>query len=100
MLILRGKGDARAGHPAVDAEDRRFEDQVVDADEDAIPVADRDPQFRDAAGVGGAFLERDQVRDVGQLGELGRRDVDRVADRVVVKHPGQVAWRRRPCGSG
>ena len=53
------------------------------------PDADLEADFRDSPSVGGAFLDRRQIRDVCQLGELRRCDVHRVADRVVVKHPGQ-----------
>ena len=90
VLVLGGEGDAAAGHPAVDAEDGRFQREIVHAGEDGVAVADRVVQVGDAAGVAGAFLERDEVLLAGQLREQLGREVVPVAERVVVDHDRQA----------
>src|ERR1051325_7885075 len=67
MLILAREGDAGTGDPAVDAEYRRFQDQIVDADEYGQSIAHFDADFGDSPRVGGAFLDGDQVGDIRQL---------------------------------
>ncbi len=89
LLVLFGEGDAAATDPAVDAEDGGLEEEVVNAGEDLVAVADDVAQFGDAAGVGAAFLDGVQVRDVGESDEHFRGDIGVVTDGVVVEHPGE-----------
>jgi hypothetical protein len=89
LLVLFREGDAAAADPAVDAEDGGLEEEVVDAGEDLVAVADEVAEFGDAAGVGAAFFDGVQVWDVGELDEHFRGDVGVVADGVVVEHPGE-----------
>jgi hypothetical protein len=90
ILVLARKGDARAGHPAVNAENARFERQVINAGEDGVTIADRVVQIGDASNVAGTFLQRDEVFLGGQLGKKFRRQVVRVADRIVINHDRQA----------
>lgn len=89
LLVFFGEGDAAAADPAVDAKDGGLEEEVVDAGEDLVAVADEVAEFGDAAGVGAAFLDGVQVRDVGELHEHFRGDIGVIADGVVVEHPGK-----------
>lgn len=89
LLVFFGEGDAAAAHPAVYAEDGRLEEEVVDAGEDLVAVADEVAEFGDAAGVGTAFFDGVQVWDVGELHEHFRGDIGVIADGVVVEHPGK-----------
>ena len=91
LLVFLWESDAAAANPAVDAEDGRLEEEVVHAREDAVAIAGLIAQLGDAAGVRAAFLDGQQVRDVGELDEHLRRHIRVVADGVVVKHPAQ--WR-------
>src|SRR5690349_12177494 len=51
VLILARKGDAGSGYPAVDAQDRAFQNQVIDACKERIAITHGDPQFGNAARI-------------------------------------------------
>jgi len=90
VLILGGEGVDESGDPADGAEHDGLEGEVVDAGEDGVAVADSVDEVRDAADVGGGFLDGDEVALVVELGEHFGGDVDAVGDGIVVDEDGQA----------
>src|SRR5947207_9408978 len=65
ILILAGESDARTCDPAIDAEHRRFEQEIIDADEEGIAVSHFDTELGEAPRVRRAFLDGDEIGKVG-----------------------------------
>ena len=93
LLVFLRKGDAAAGHPTVDPQNGRLQEQVIHTRENLVPIAHLIAQLGDATRVGAALLDGHQIGHIGQLGEHLRGDIGVIAHRVVVEHPRQ--WRYR-----
>src|SRR5438876_10614443 len=59
ILVLVRKGDAAAGYPSVNAEDARFEREVIYPRTNRIPAADGVVQVRDAPHIARTLFECD-----------------------------------------
>src|SRR4030095_3280369 len=80
ILVLGWERDATSGHPAVDPQDGRLERQIIEAGENRVTVPHPVVQCGNAAGVAGAFFERDEIFFTRQLCEHLWCDVIRVTD--------------------
>lgn len=88
--VFVGEGVDQAGDPAGGAEEGGFEDEVVDAGEHEIAIAEQVDDVGDAADVVGRFFDGDEGGLVGEFGEHVGGEVDGVGDGVVVDHDRQA----------
>ena len=76
-----------AGEPAGRADDERLEEQVVRT-RDHVDVAEF-LDFQHSTDVAGKLLDRDDLRDLSELRDEARNEVDLGVERVIIRHDRQ-----------
>ena len=85
-----GEGAGQARHPTRSAQHQPFQRDVVETGHQGVALAIAVGDVGEAARIGGAFLDGDDVRDVGQLVEDVEADAHPVGRRVIVEHDRQA----------